>query len=582
MTQQPSSELFALQQAVAGHFAIEREVGRGGMGIVFLARDLTLDRPVAIKLLAPPLAAEPSIRSRFLNEARTAARLSHPNIVPVHAVEDRDGLVFIILAYVDGETLGQRVRRAGPLSRADGLRVVREVAWALGHAHATGIVHRDVKPDNVLLEAHNGRALVTDFGIAGLAGEAATSGVAPMGTPHYMSPERIEGGPGDARSDLYGLGVTAFFALTGRLPFDGDSVREILLQHLHTIPPPIGTLRPDLPDRFAAAVDRCLRKDPDDRFPTAEALLEELGAAGAQGGEAPPAVATFVRDARALVGDIGASWLAAGTSLAIYAAFFRGDMFAAIAFYPIAALLAGVGLFRFGELVLGTRQLLRQGYSHAAVRPAALLEQRQEEATRTPEAPGIRALTERPVPMALIGAVKTALFVWLATSSNDTLRLIGIVGAVLMPTATLRQAWRVSHGARGFWARLLQGRFGRFLFRVARLGIGRTALPVAADAPTALLLGEAAERLFQALPAEQRRAFADLPAVIERLQADALAPADGTAAKARRSTALAAMESLRLDLLRLQAGEVQRDQLTQDLDAARRLARSVDRLLDGT
>jgi hypothetical protein len=211
-----------------------------------------------------------------------------------------------------------------------------------------------------------------------------------------------------------------------------------------------------------------------------------------------------------------------------------------------------------------------------------LLEQRQEEATRTPEAPGIRALTERPVPMALIGAVKTALFVWLATSSNDTLRLIGIVGAVLMPTATLRQAWRVSHGARGFWARLLQGRFGRFLFRVARLGIGRTALPVAADAPTALLLGEAAERLFQALPAEQRRAFADLPAVIERLQADALAPADGTAAKARRSTALAAMESLRLDLLRLQAGEVQRDQLTQDLDAARRLAQSVDRLLDGT
>lgn len=348
---------------------------------------------------------------------------------------------------------------------------------------------------------------------------------------------------------------------------------------MHTIPPPIGTLRPDLPDRFAGAVDRCLRKDPDDRFPTAEALLEELGAASAQGGEAPPAVATFVRDARALVGDIGASWIAAGTSLAIYAAFFRDDIFAAIAFYPIAALLGAVGLFRFGELVLQTRRLLRQGYGHAAVRPAALLEQRQDEAAAALEPASARGL-DRPVPMALVGVAKTAAAVWLATMDNETLMLIGIVGAVLMPTATLRQLWRSSRRARGFWARLLQGRFGRFLFRLAGVGIRREALPVAADAPTALLLGEAAERLFHTLPAEHRRAFADLPAVIERLQADALAPADGTAARARRSTALAAMESLRLDLLRLQAGEVQQDQLTQDLEAARRLGRSVDRMLE--
>src|SRR5688500_12032194 len=216
-------EFLSLQHAVAGRYSLDRELGRGGMGVVFLARDVALDRPVAIKLLPPALASSPAARARFLREARAAARLSHPHIVPVHAVEEQGDLAFFVMAYVDGETLGERVRRTGPLSSAAGMRVMQEVAWALAHAHAHGVVHRDVKPDNILLEHGSGRALVTDFGIAHVADVHETpAGGQPVGTPHYMSPEQGAGGPVDARSDLYALGATLFVAATGRPPFQAD------------------------------------------------------------------------------------------------------------------------------------------------------------------------------------------------------------------------------------------------------------------------------------------------------------------------------------------------------------------------
>lgn len=162
----PDREFLSLQAVVAGRYSLERELGRGGMGIVFLARDVALDRPVAIKLLPPKLAAIPELRERFLREARTAANLSHPNIVPIHAVEERDDIVYFVMGYIDGETLGQRVRRNGPMARSMAARLVQEVAWALGYAHGRGVVHRDIKPDNVLIDKGSGRALVTDFGIA--------------------------------------------------------------------------------------------------------------------------------------------------------------------------------------------------------------------------------------------------------------------------------------------------------------------------------------------------------------------------------------------------------------------------------
>src|ERR1043165_7584345 len=162
----PSSEFLDLQAALAGEYSLERELGRGGMGIVYLARDVQLDRDVAIKVLPTPLAHTPDARKRFMREARTAAGLSHPNIVPIHRVGEAGGFVFFVMSYVEGETLGERLRTRGPLPPPEAMRVLREVAWALAYAHGRGIVHRDVKPDNILLEAATGRALVTDFGIA--------------------------------------------------------------------------------------------------------------------------------------------------------------------------------------------------------------------------------------------------------------------------------------------------------------------------------------------------------------------------------------------------------------------------------
>ncbi|HEY6108792.1 MAG TPA: serine/threonine-protein kinase, partial [Gemmatimonadales bacterium] len=225
MTTPISTEFLALQEVLAGRYSIERELGRGGMGIVLLARDVALDRPVAIKLLPPQLAADPDARDRFLQEARTAAGLAHPNIIPIHLVEAHGALVYFVMGYVDGETLRERVERSGPLTPRLAMKLLQEVAWALGYAHQRGVIHRDVKPDNIMVERATDRALVADFGIALGANAGGGSGGGPViGTARYMSPEQACGEPVDARSDLYSLAATFFFALTGRAPFEGSNL----------------------------------------------------------------------------------------------------------------------------------------------------------------------------------------------------------------------------------------------------------------------------------------------------------------------------------------------------------------------
>ena len=235
-------------RALAGQYKVVREIGRGGMGVVFLARDLKLDRDVAIKTLPAQLANEPTVRERFLHEARTAAALSHPNIVPIHRADEIDGHVFFVMGYVDGESLAQRVWDRGPLAMGDALRLLRDVAGALGYAHAHGVVHRDVKAENILIERETNRAMVTDFGIARFAEAApltATGQV--LGSVHYMSPEQVSGLPLDGRSDLYSLGIAGFFAMTGRFPFESDIPSAILVAHVNTPAPRFRDVAPLAP-----------------------------------------------------------------------------------------------------------------------------------------------------------------------------------------------------------------------------------------------------------------------------------------------------------------------------------------------
>ncbi len=554
------AELLLLQNALAGRFAVERLLGRGGMGAVFLARDLTLERPVAVKLLAPALAGLATFRERFLREARAAARLSHPHIVPIHAVEDHEAVVCIIMGFVAGETLGQRVTRAGPLPVHDAVRLFREVTWALGHAHALGIVHRDIKPDNILLEAHTGRAVVTDFGIAQMAGEPGASGER-AGTPEFMSPEQAVGAAVDGRSDLYSLGVTLFFAAAGGVPRRGQTLLSA---------------RPDFPLTLAEACDRCRALEADQRPASAEVLTDLLDAIPAALDQVPLPVSSYVREAQRVGADMAAAGVAAGTALAVYAIGFRDDVYAAIAFYPIAALLIGLGAARFGELVLRTRALLAQGFTHHSLAPAVRIEREREEVEARIAESLPKAFTERAGPMLALGAAKTAAFIWLATRHIDTLTLIGVAGAVLIPTATFRKLWRTTPRGKDWWARLLEGRVGRWIFRIARVA-NPAAVHLGANAPTAVLLGDGARRLFEGLPESVRQRFAELPALVAQLERRA-GRTDGRTEG--RTEALVALESLRLDLLRLQAGQVQADALTKDLDDARELARRVDAELE--
>ena len=251
------------------------------MGIVYKARDRRLKRLVAIKVLPPELAFRAEIRTRFLREAETAAQLSHPNIVPIYSVDERDGIVYFVMALVEGENLAARLHTNGALSPGEARRILLEVAHALAYAHERGVVHRDIKPDNILLQTGDGRVMVTDFGIARAVTEGADSrltatGMA-IGTPAYMSPEQSTGDRQiDGRSDLYSLGVVGYQMLTGDPPFEAPSTPALLVKHLSERPEPIVSRRRGVPPDLERAVMLLLEKDPDLRFPSASALAAAL------------------------------------------------------------------------------------------------------------------------------------------------------------------------------------------------------------------------------------------------------------------------------------------------------------------
>ncbi len=358
----PTPEFLPLQTALAGRYSIEREIGRGGMGIVFLAREVALDRMVALKLLPPEMAARPGVKERFLQEARTAAGLSHPNIVPIYAVDEVDGFVFFVMAYVEGGTLGDRIRDRGPLSNSEAVRLLREVSWALGYAHLQGVVHRDVKPDNILLEQASGRAMVTDFGIAALAEDAdaeATTEV--QGTAEFMSPEQARGGEVDARSDLYSLACVGFYALSGKVPFTGSSPAAILGMHLSRPAPLLASVAPQAPPGVTTALDRCLRKEPDQRLSSGEALADALLPELEIDRELPVPLRVFIKQTREL--ETTLSWcvlgmLFAGPGLIGAVAALGGGAITAL-----ALTMAGLVGLPMVSLVRMARRLLSSGFT---------------------------------------------------------------------------------------------------------------------------------------------------------------------------------------------------------------------------
>ena len=287
------TELLArVERALAPQYEVEGELGRGGMGIVYRARDTRLKRTVAVKLLPPELAYRTEIKSRFLREAEMAAQLSHPNIVPIYSVDEKDGLVYFIMACVEGDNLARQMTLRGPLPPDYVRRILREVSGALAFAHARKFIHRDIKPDNILIDKDDGRAIVTDFGIARAVQDGAetrltATGIA-IGTPAYMSPEQAAGDREiDGRADLYALGTLGYQMLAGRLPFEANSTPALLVKQLSERPVPIVERRPDTPPDLAGIIMRLLEKEPSARFATADELSAALDGRISSGYQAP-------------------------------------------------------------------------------------------------------------------------------------------------------------------------------------------------------------------------------------------------------------------------------------------------------
>jgi serine/threonine-protein kinase len=265
--------------AIGEQYELEDEIGRGGMSVVYRARDRRLNRPVAIKVLPPELAHDGAIRVRFTREAQTSAQLTHAHIVPIYDVGERDGIAYFVMALVTGGSLAAHLTREPRQPVDEVRRILAEIADALAYAHMRGVIHRDIKPDNILLDRQTGRVMVTDFGIAWAmeAGARLTATGIAVGTPTYMSPEQAVGERElDGRSDIYSTGVLGYQMLTGRVPFEAGNSMALLLKHVTERPRSIGELRPDAPRLLRDTIERAIAKAPEDRWPTAAALRDVL------------------------------------------------------------------------------------------------------------------------------------------------------------------------------------------------------------------------------------------------------------------------------------------------------------------
>ena len=617
---QASADFLDLQAALAGEYSLQRELGRGGMGVVYLARDVQLDRDVAIKVLPTHLADTHAARERFLREARMAAGLSHPHIVPIHRVAEMGGFVFFVMSYVEGETLGERLRIRGPLPAADATRILREVAWALAYAHGRGIVHRDVKPDNILLEAGTGRALVTDFGIAHAGDDpgVATDPGKITGTAHFMSPEQAAGVPVDGRSDIYSLGVVGHLAVSGRLPFESQNLPALLLRQATEVAPSVMRAAPGLPPALGAAIDRCLEREPGDRFSDGEALAEALAPPQEARPALPPTLRAWSAARNPLLGPYmawsGMFGFLTTMNLIVWLAGKRTDGPADI------LLLAGVTALPIGPIVgfhiYQAYRQFRAGHTLADLRSALDVARREREESDALVRDEAESRAHRLLRLATVGSASwlAATFglmasgvihenttsMWVFLTPAGTTMLLGAVSNALdvqFIPSRLRAWWRT-----GFRERLWNSRLGHWVAR--RLGAPERSQLAGASAfrATEAALGVAASELFAALPEAWRDQLADLPATVEALEAraaearaeiemlSALAPTESAGAEvlaARRAAAaehltasVAALEGIRLDLLRLHAGAGDLAPLTTLMDAVRNVGDDMRRLAD--
>ncbi len=608
MSTAPDDRFAALQEAVAGIWSIEREIGRGGMATVYLARDVALDRPVALKLLDEALTTDPASRERFLREARTGARLAHPNIVPIYDVIETDQVVCFVMAFVDGETMGAKLRREGPLTPDDATRILREIGWALAAAHAAGVLHRDVTVDNILIEQRTGRALLADFGIAAPrdGGDAGPL----IGTPAYLAPELIHGDPPSPASDLYALGIVGWTMLAGRLPFLDQEIAELLVRQVSEPIPSLERAAPGTPRRLVRAIESLVAKDPAARPGSVEDWLATVDATPVRTTLASPlarwiTVRQHLQPMYALaittIGMLGAAmvFLAMGTRMT--------GLPVALTVGPKLLLAVG-GVTAIVQLSVAFRAARRAGRAGYRIEDLRLaLDRTESERTAAgPISPTIAGRVIRSLAnlagLALAGVMlmvltggppsflsftarlwlwRWLLFLLPATwAALWTLRGIGVVvpGRRLMPTD---RRWRLR---RAVW----RSHLGAWWFRIATIGLGREiAAASTLHRPTEMVLGLQIADLWRALPASSRHGIGDLPATAEALHRRLddvrrlLAALDHDHAAspeviqlrdrllAQRDAAIDALEQLRILLLQLGGESAPDGELTRRLHDAR-------------
>jgi serine/threonine-protein kinase len=408
-------DIAQLRATLGDRYDIDRELGRGGMGAVYLANDRRLSRPVALKVLPAEMADNPALRDRFLRETRTAASFSHPNIVPVYSIEDADGVLAYAMAFVEGESLADRVKRAGPLTIRETVKLLQDTGYALAYAHGRGVVHRDIKPDNIMLERASGRAMVMDFGIsrgitAAPAGatQALTRVGEVVGTPEYMSPEQATGDHVDGRSDLYSLGLTAFYALTGRPVITGDTTGKVLARQITEQVAPIQSLRAEVPAALAAAIDRCVMKDAADRFQTGEELVETLDASKLSGPEIPVPIRLLQQElgsmTTVMIFSVIIAFMIASTENGV-----SGDM------SLVLIILVSVAMTRITQTMREVGRIAVSGFSASDIQGGlrAVMAERDQRRAELAQDPRVRLARKRTLITAVLQLAVAFAFMWI-------------------------------------------------------------------------------------------------------------------------------------------------------------------------